>query len=184
MRSFAFFLLLASTALASSPIRVPQGRPIMTDGICGEAEWKGAARLSIGTPYEVRLSKTVEYVNLCIERPTETMLWADLYVASSDGAPVTLHASAKLGERKLESAKWKDFTTDWPWWSISGWWANTLRPTNSGGYLPHKAIEYQLSRERFASRSLRILFEIEGTKHVFPTNANNLDTKSWLLLNL
>lgn len=190
MKMTAGFWMMFGACLAvfaadsfAKAVKVPSGGPIMTDGICEETEWKGSAKIAADNVYSVRAAKSTEYLNLCIERSDESMFWADVFASTGGTELFTLHASAKLGERKLDGAKWKDWTSDWPWWTISGWWANTLRPTNQG-YLPHRAIEFQISRRRFAGRSIRMMLAIEGTKHVLPLKANDLDPKTWLDLKL
>ncbi len=96
-------------------------------------------------------------------------------------------ASAKLGERVLEGGKWKDWTADWPWWEIDGWWANVSRPTDFSKtqFLPREGLEFQIDRRRFTGNRWRMMFDIGGEPPViFPANADNLKTDTWLQLDL
>jgi hypothetical protein len=58
----------------------------------------GGARLYIKT--------SGEFVYVAVQFPAGRSGFTDIYIASADGTIHDLHASAKLGERKLEGGKW------------------------------------------------------------------------------
>lgn len=182
--SALLFLSFAASAFAAESVRVPDGKHIMPDGRCESDEWKDAGEKVISDKYKLLFKKSADYVYICIKPTKEMQFWVDLYVTPADKKLYTLHASAKLGERVLEGDKWKEFTRDWAWWQINGWWANTLRMTNTGDYLLHQAIEFQIGRSRFAGHEWRVMLEIEGRANVFPTAADNLKTETWLKFDL
>jgi len=178
---------ITSTASAQDVIKVPSGKPVLIDGKCKTEEWKDAAELSISKDYRLLLKKTDDYVFVCVARLTESNLMADLYLSAADKKLYTLHASAKLGERVLESDKWKEWTSDWDWWNVEDWWANTLKPDSfeKRSFLLSQAIEFQISRKRFGGKSWRVMFDIiSNGSFIFPINANNLKSETWLELKI
>lgn len=178
------FSSFAVSAFAAESVRVPDGKHVMPDGKCETYEWRDAFEKTVNDKYKLLFKKSADYVYICIKPTKEATFWVDLYVAPADKKLYTLHASAKLGERVLEGDKWKEFTTDWAWWNINGWWANSLRMTNGREYLPHQAIEFQIGRARFAGREWYVMLEIEGRANVFPANADNLKTETWMKFDL
>ena len=186
---FLIWLVFFNTSITSAQdaIKVPSGKPVLIDGKCKKEEWKGAARLPMSKDYRLFLKKTDDYVFVCVAPPTGSNLMADLYLSAADKKLYTLHASAKLGERALESDKWKEWTNDWDWWNVDGWWANTLKPDSfeKRSFLPSQAIEFQISRRRFAGKRWRVMVDIiSNGPLIFPSNANNLKSDTWLELNL
>jgi hypothetical protein len=182
-----FVFINISIAFAQDVIKVPSGKPVLIDGKCSLEEWKDAAQLSMPKDYRLFLKRTDDYVFVCITPPKESNLMADLYLLAADKKPYTLHASAKLGERILEGSKWKEWSNDWDWWNVDGWWANTLKPDSfeKRSFLPGKAIEFQISRKRFTGKSWRVMVDvISNGSLIFPNNANNLKSDTWLELNL
>ncbi len=178
---------ITSIASAQDVIKVPSGKPVLIDGKCKTEEWKDAAELSMSKDYRLFLKKTDDYVFVCVAPLTESNLMVDLYLSAADKKLYTLHASAKLGERVLEGDKWKEWTNDWDWWNVDGWWANTLKPDSfeKRSFLPSQAIEFQISRKRFGGKSWRVMFDIISSGSlIFPSNANNLMSDAWLELNL
>ena len=165
-------------------IKVPNGKHILPDGKCETDEWKDAVEKTVNDKYKLLFKKSDEYVYVCIKPTKEAQFWVDLYIAPEDKKLYTLHVSAKPGERVLEGDSWKEWTTDWAWWDINGWWANALRMTNQRSYLPHEAIEFQIGRKRFAGRELSVMFEIEGRANLFPEKADNLKIETWMKFDL
>jgi hypothetical protein len=184
--SFCFLLLLslASSLHAQNAVKVPGGVPVLPDGKCKAEEWNDAAEVVISNDYRLYLKKTDHYVFLCIKPSQERLFSVDLYLSPADGKMYTLHVSAKLGERMLEGDKWKEWTVDWNWWDVDGWWANALRPSDfeKRVFLPHQAIEFQISRKRFGGEKWRVM--LERGSLVFPSGANNLKRETWLEVDL
>ncbi len=184
---FLLQFLIAISALAQETVKVPDGKSFLIDGKCKTEEWKDAAELTMPADYKLTFKKTNDYVFICVASSQASNFMVDLYLSAADGKLYTLHASAKLGERMLEGNKWKEWTTDWNWWDIDNWWANTLRPDSfeKRTFLPHKAIEFQISRQRFGGKQWRVMFDIiSNGSLLFPSSADKLKKDMWLKLNL
>lgn len=182
-------LMLLSTLSFSvaAQTKVLGGGSVMVDGKCTTEEWKGASDLSIPNGFKLFFKKMDDYVFVCIQPPSETRFIVDLYLSAADKKLYTLHASAKLGERVLKGDTWKEWTADWNWWEIDGWWANVSRPADFEKriFLPRQAIEFQIDRRRFGGNRWRMMFDIGGEPPIiFPAGANNLKTDTWLELEL
>ncbi len=186
---FCLSLLLLSAFSASGQhvVNVPNGRPVLVDGKCEAEEWNDAAELSTSKDYKLLFKKTTDYVFICVAPVKEGNFIVDLYLSAAGGKLHTLHVSAKLGERVLEGAQWKEWTVDWNWWEVRDWWANTLRLVSfeNRSILPSKAIEFQIGRKRFGGKHWRVMFDfISGGSIIFPTDASNLKSQTWLDLDL
>lgn len=189
--SFLFILLIllySGSVTASKTVNVPNGNPVMIDGRCDPAEWKDAAELPAAENYRLLFKKNQEYVYICIDSAKESNFMMDLYLSPDAKRGYTLHASAKLGEQMMKDGKWTDFTTDWDWWNVHGWTANTrrLNSPKEPRFLPNKSIEYQLSREHFGGRVWRVMFDFLGLEKplIFPGNGDKLSFDSWIMLKL
>lgn len=181
-------LLLVILAISvAAQTKVPNGKTIMLDGKCTTEEWIAAADVVIPNGFRLSFKKLDNYVFVCVKPPRESRFIVDLYLSGADKKLYTLHASAKLGERVLEGGKWKDWTADWPWWVIDGWWANVSRPADFSKtqFLPREGLEFQIDRRRFSGNRWRMMFDIGGEPPViFPANADNLKSDTWLELDL
>jgi hypothetical protein len=62
-----------------------------------------------------------EFVHVGVRFPEGRSGFTGLYVAAQGGGIYDLHASAKLGERQLQSGKWPE---------CSNWWNNRGRVAN------------------------------------------------------
>ena len=179
-------LMFTANAHANESLRVPNGKQIMPDGKCEQEEWKDASEQAINDKFKILFKKSREYVYACIKPSKESHFTVDLYVAPEDKKLYTLHVSAKLGERVLEGERWKEWTTDWPWWDVSDWWANWLRPTDfeKREFLPQRAIEFQIGRKRFIGNEWRVMLDLSSGSVLFPEKADNLKPETWMRLNL
>lgn len=182
------FLTIAFISVSGQTANVPDGSYAMVDGRCSTNEWQTAGRTAVSDKYSVRFMKTRQYVYICIESAVESNFTMDLYFSPDSADMYTFHSSAKLGERKLSSDKWIEFTTDWDWWNVNGWTANT-RNFNScerTRFLPNKAIEYQIDRKQFGGKNWRVAFDFLGPDQplIYPANADKLKRDTWLMLRL
>jgi hypothetical protein len=165
--------------------KIPAGKAILPDGKCAAGEWRdAAAAVDAGGGFKLRFKRAGEFVFFCLEPPREQVFTVDFYLSPETQKLYTFHVSAKLGERRLETARWKDWTTDWNWWQTSGWTANALRPDDfeKRVFFPQKAIEFQISREFYAGKKWRVMLDISGSSVIFPAEADNLKPESWLEL--
>ncbi|HWR17566.1 MAG TPA: hypothetical protein VN577_22245 [Terriglobales bacterium] len=181
-------LLFFSASLFAQTIPVPEGKPIMLDGKISRSEWSDAKELRLGTAVRLLCKQNNHDVLMAIEfvnSPTGTV---DLYLSAS-GSLYDLHASAKLGERKLVNGVWPE---EWNWWNNEQWVANVSRPDDWGKrtFKDEKVREFQISRSRFPGKSWKVFFEWmtpaeSGWKTTpFPPEANNRSDKNWLVLQL
>lgn len=174
--------------VAETAIKVPKGKHVMIDGQCTADEWLDAAKTNVSQQYQFYVKKNADFVYICISSAKETNLMIDLYFSPVKEKLYTFHASAKLGERILDGNKWRDFTTDWRWWQIDGWTANTLRLKSfkEATFLPGTAIEFQIDRKRFTGRDWRIMLDFiaEEEPFIFPIDADKLKSDKWLRLKL
>lgn len=188
---FLFVLvILASSfpATAAQTLKVPNGNHVMIDGRCDAAEWKDAAELPAPEDFRLLFKKNQDYVYICIDSLKPSNFMMDLYFAPDAKRAYTLHASAKLGEMQMEGRKWKEFTTDYDWWNVQGWTANTARLNSpkEPRFLPNKAIEYQISRKHFGGTEWRVMFDFlnVGKPLALPASADKLKTETWINLKL
>jgi hypothetical protein len=183
-------LVLASSfpAAAAQTLKVPNGNPVMVDGRCDPDEWKDAAKLPGTENYRLLFKKNQDYVYICIDSLKPSNFMMDLYFAPDAKRAYTLHASAKLGEMSMEGGKWKEFTTDYDWWNVQGWTANTARLNSpkEPRFLPNRAIEYQISRKHFGGSEWRVMFDFLNVQKplMVPADADKLLTDTWIRLKL
>ena len=191
LRHILLLALLATgsaSVFAQSTLKAPRGNPVLLDGKFSAEEWKDAAEVSAPSGIKFYFKQAGDYVLICVRYTKETLGAVDVYLAPAGKTLYTLHASAKLGERTLQGETWKEWTVDWPWWQISGWYASVLKSTNSrtNPFLADQAKEFQISRQRFGGRQWQVMFDIGSPPDatVFPNNADKLKTETWITLKL
>jgi hypothetical protein len=180
-------LLAGSVAISQQNIRVPLGKPVMIDGNMDASEWKDAAATEFPGLATLYVKRSDEYVWLALKLNGKDGA-LDLYLSPPDGSIYDLHASAKLGERRLQRGAWPDRT----WWNNEGWVANVSRADSfeKRTFLPANVRQYQIRRSRFPGPSWRVMFEIlmpaepEWKVTTYPVGASNTHTKGWLTLQL
>ncbi len=188
MRQLFLVALLLGT-LTGPPqleIDVPEGKPVMIDGRIEASEWSDAATRELPNGMRFFAKHSNEYVWLAIALPDGADGATDLYVSPGAGEIYDLHASAKLGERKLRNTEWPE----WSWWTNRGWTANVSRVENFSqpSFLPTSAREYQIRRDKFATQTWKVMFEVltpakpEWRTTAYPAQARNLDTTNWWTL--
>jgi hypothetical protein len=171
-----------------SPIKAPHGKPVMIDGKLAAGEWGDARVVTLPGVARLFVKQSGEYVFLALELTNSDTGTVDLYVSPDDDI-YDLHASAKLGERKLQAGKWP---ADWTWWNNAGWVANVSRVDSwdKRTFLPEKVREYQILRSRFPGKRWKIMFDFmtpakpEWKSVRYPAGASDTDTKGWLVLEL
>lgn len=172
------------------PLRVPLGRPAMIDGRLDPGEWSGAAQWEAPGLARFHIQQTEGCVWIAMELTGAENGTVDLYLATDAGL-VNLHASAKLGERRLTEGAWPT----WEWWNNRGWVANTSRfdafeKAGPRRFLRETVREFQIRRDRFPGRRWRIMAEVmtEGpsgwTTRAHPAGAKNDAPAGWIELDL
>ncbi|MFI5102389.1 MAG: hypothetical protein ACHP9V_03355 [Terriglobales bacterium] len=181
-----FAILCAACANCQDRINVPYGKAILVDGQIDPGEWDDATVKMFGEDVRLHVKRSQEYVWLAIELMDQNDGAADLYVSPSANEIFDLHASAKLGERKLESGRW----SEWKWWNNRNWVANTSRVDSFAkpNFLPTKVREYQIRRDKFPAASWKVMFEVltpaepEWKSKTYPAGARTTDTRTWITL--
>ena len=182
--------LLYATAVLAQTIRAPLGKPVMLDGKIQPGEWSDATSLPIpnGGRFYVKTSKGFVYI--AVQLPDDCSGFTDLYVAPGSGGLYDLHASAKLGERRVQDGKWGEWHE---WWNNNGWVANVSRVDSfdKRTFLPAKVREYQMERARFGGLSWRVMVGMslesrnnDYTVVRFPASASDSNTDQWLQIML
>lgn len=168
---------------------VPKGKAVMVDGNLERGEWDDAlVRAVPGLAARVYVKQSDQYVLLAVELERSEDGVLDLYLSSSAGDVYDLHASAKLGERRLTGGTWPA----WEWWNNVGWIANTSRVESfeKRSFLPTKIREFQISRSRFSGHAWKIMLEVmtpaepEWKLSSYPSGSKSTDTRGWIRLEL
>lgn len=189
LQLFIFLLIcVAVSYVAQPPVHLPNGKPVMIDGRLEKDEWADATVVDFPGLARLYGKKSTEYVWLAIEFTGAETGALDLYLAPGDGGIYDLHASAKLGERKLIGGKWPD----WTWWNNTGWVANVSRVESfeKPSFLPANVREYQIQRSRFPAKEWKVRFEFltpaepDWKTTPYPPGTTNTDPKGWLVLQL
>ena len=178
--------LVYTHAFAQSPLRVPKAtQPVMIDGKLTPGEWDDANKIPLGNFARVYIKQTPKHVWLALELLQGDTGTLDLYLASGDNPLLNMHASAKLGERVLQTGTWPE---EWHWWNNEGWVANVSRVDSweKRTFLPENIREYQISRSRLPAKDFRLMFEImtpaqpSWRETPFPAAASKTDPKNWM----
>jgi hypothetical protein len=177
-----FLSILALAVLG----HVPTGSTPLLDGKCESAEWRGAPVMAQDGPYSLRAKRDRHHLYLCLSYPVSSFGMADIHVITPrQPSPITLHASAKLGERALAE-------TEWTWWNNRGWTATLTHFDGlAKGQPDYRATpdrEWQLSLDRFGKGEWRMMIEVyredAPTTIVLPKVASKDDRVSWLRMRL
>lgn len=109
-------------ALAAAPATVAIGTvtgPVLLDGLCPAAEWRGAAATDVGGGVTVLAQEDRGHVHLCLRLPAGSLGAYDLYLQDASGVVHNLHSSAQVGERVRTATGW----TEWHWGNHRGWYS-------------------------------------------------------------
>lgn len=187
---------VVGSLFAQDTILIPEGKTIMVDGKFSEQEWSDAKTMTISEKIKLYFKQSEEYVFIGIEPPLEGYNggWVDLYIEGTDDEILNLHASRKLGERKLSNGQWQEWQK---WWTNEGSWrANYIRPDDIEENGEKKVIqlkdegwEYQIKKSRFKNNQWKLMFDIsivlKGFKNIkYPTDSENTKSNKWLIIEL
>lgn len=171
----------------TTPLTLPKGTPVLVDGTLADGEWRDAVVRELGAFARLYVKQADDCVLLAIELTRAPTGSVDLFLAPADGRLYDLHSSAKLGEKRLEGAAWRE---DWTWWNQHDWVANvsrfdTFEPRH---FLDQPVREFQIRRARFRGDTWRIRLAIqmppEWQTTVYPAGSSSLDPSGWLTLRL
>jgi len=181
-------LFTTTAAVSQITWHAPKGKSVMVDGTLEQGEWDDALVKDLAGLARIRIKRSEEYVFLAVELLNSDDGALDLYVSPSPGEVYDLHASAKLGERKLVDRTWRE----WKWWNNTGWVANTSRVDSfqTPSFLPTKVREFQISRERFQGSQWELMLEVmtpgdpTWKTTPYPPEAKTTDARAWIRLDL
>ncbi|MBF8964903.1 hypothetical protein I0P70_16765 [Pontibacter sp. FD36] len=192
------WLLLASIGSRHAPdqVAIPKGKPVMVDGRFSAGEWTDAKTLKVQEDIMLYLKQSADYVYIGVQAPVQNYRsgWMELYLADGPESIVNLHASRKLGERKLMNGEWGPWKE---WWTNQGkWHANYYRPDDvqeDGRWkvvqLQDEGWEYQIRRSAFGNGPWKIMLDVslmaeEVQTIKYPSNAEDTNPENWLLLKI
>jgi hypothetical protein len=185
----ALVTLWATAILAKTPeeiVHVPTGKPVMVDGKIGPGEWSDAAEAKVPGGARLYIKTSGDFVYVAVQFPAGRFGLMDIYITSEDGGIYDLHASAKLGERRLDGGKWPKWSN---WWNNRGWVANVSQVDSfeKRTFVPAGVREYQIERSRFVGREGRLMLDMsmesQGGKYTvvrFPASASDSNPEKWL----
>lgn len=191
MKTYFLILLVGAmniSALGQSVINVPQSTvSVLIDGKHSATEWNDAYVIPVNDSLKLYFKQDAENLYLSVRhiKGTPSLLGVDFYI-SYDSTLFNLHASAKLGERKLTGKSYGD----WIWWNNENWVANVARFNAFTGsrFLADESKEFQLRKSRFMAKSIRLMFSEDkvppASNPSFPSGALPNDVEKWLVLNL
>jgi hypothetical protein len=183
---FTIWTVVAAGENPHEIVLVPTGKPVMLDGKIESGEWSDATEVQMPNNGKLYLKRSNEFLYVAVQLPASRSGFTDLYLASEDGAIDDLHASAKLGERRLENGKWPEWTN---WWNNQDWVANVSRVESfqKRTFLPATVREYQIRSSHFRGSRLCLRLEMSlesrGGKYElvrFPASASDSDLQNWL----
>jgi hypothetical protein len=194
-RMLALLLAVALPAAADAPPALESRMtttPVLLDGLCPEAEWRGAARVALDATHELMLMHDAEFAYACITGPADEHLTLDLYLLGTrKDPPLNLHASAQVGERMRGAHGWPPYE----WWNHRDWYSPAVPFTGVAGegderrpqFATGKPRELQVRRARFGDGPWRAMLAVGGKRAadgswqplVFPPGAKDDAPDGW-----
>lgn len=183
------FLICSLLYFGGQTVHVPRGSAVLVDGKTSPAEWDDAIGLTTPSGVELKFKTHDRYLLIMVRHPAGTSGFDDLFLSTSGGI-FDLHASAKLGERKLAT---NHTWPQWTWWNNQDWAANVSRTDSFAGprLLPESIREFQIDRSRLGGNTvlLRVLTTVLDSKMqpreiVYPAGTSDLKPDGWLTLEL
>lgn len=194
MRAIAslIFPLYFVIPVHAQQVQLPMGSHVMIDGSY-DSEWSDAAVVVIQDSVRLYFKQTSEFVYIGIQPPAKGYNggWVDLYLADGGNQLHNLHASQKLGERKLIDGEWPDWNL---WWTNQlRWVANYSKPIDveahgkkSTGYRNDDMWEYQIRKDAFDGNSWKILVDFSVVLYTFKRiqypGESTTNSERWLLI--
>jgi hypothetical protein len=177
---------------AALALTVPEAAGhILLDGRCDEPAWTAAAEIGLANGARLRLLHDADNLYVCALPAEGGWVTADVFLSQGDGAAIQLHASAQIGERRLDSAE----EPAWQWGNHRGWYGTPLplagiarsedgTPRIRWREDSHR--EMAIGKERFGPlpwrvRLLATAITAEGPVEAWhPTDSNAGEPASWL----
>ncbi|MGY4399048.1 hypothetical protein ACVWZA_004261 [Sphingomonas sp. UYAg733] len=162
-------------------LRVPRtDAAAMIDGVISPDEWQGALVREVPDAGTIHIRRTARHLHIAVAFAGRQSGFTDLFVSPGCGRTIDLHASAKLGERRVPAA-----TDDWIWWNNDRWVANVSRVDSFAArtFLPTPVREYHIALARFPGTKWRIRVELSTiTAEGRPTATSRIPASGeWVL---
>jgi len=186
-------------------VRVPEGRPILTDGVFSPGEWDDALAIRVRPDLQLLVKKNAGFVFIGLKYTPLCRSIVDLFI-SRDGKTIThLHVSAQLGERLLAGPGSADSPPRFVWGATSDWYANEVRwdagkvealmkqgmdryKAQEAATFPYDGFEFQIRQSKFGSDAWLVRIESpmppDWSKIIFPPGTEEASTDGWLKLDL
>lgn len=195
-----------SLYLGESPLRVvvPEGNcdPVLVDGIFTSGEWEDAAWFEPNDSITVYFKKKSGYLFFGVNCPDLILGAADIFVSPGGREVYQFHASAQLGERKLNTTSAGAEQPRWIWGFSDRWYANEFRwdagraeelgaagthtrtEAITAAAFPREGIEFQFRLSRFdaGDLSVRIALYTNSGAVIYPPNTVETDVAGWMTL--
>jgi hypothetical protein len=168
--------------------------PLTLDGKIDSTEWKGACVVPLAAGFHWRVVMDEQSIRMAWTAPSALPFYVDVYVLDPQGDVLNLHASMKLGERRLSGDAWDDRSPPFVWGDPIGWRANVATvDTDVPSSAPfterlHRrdGIELSLSRQRF-DFPLVLRFELRDfagaqADIAYPSASTRHEREGWLRL--
>lgn len=164
------------------------------DGFLTDAEWSRAARVSGADGIEYFFAANDKHHAIAVLSGARGPHYVDIFILQGDEI-VNLHASFKVGERRLVGRDWTDSTPATAWGQTTGWTANSVRKRKDAkpaidfaeSLEPYQGYEFVLDKSKFGEGPLQIRIETRdflGQKAdvVFPVSSARLDPTGWAVV--
>jgi hypothetical protein len=164
------------------------------DGFLTDAEWSRAARVSGGDGIEFLFAANDNHYAIAVLSGAKGPHYVDVFVLQG-GEIVNLHASFKVGERRLVGRDWTDSTPATAWGRTTGWTANSVRKRKdvkpetdfARSLEPYQGYEFVLDKSKYGAGPLHVRIEARdflGQKAdvVFPAGSSRFDPTSWAVV--
>lgn len=199
-------LTAIGSALDSETINIPKakGAPVLLDGLFSPGEWDDAWQRDLGSGVRLYLKQMGGYVYIGVRYSPFKGSVADLFISPDGQAIFHLHASAQIGERRVQatSSSWEN--PEFVWGDTSDWYANEIRwnqrlmdklmkegrsrdEAQTMSFYLYDGFEFQIRTSKFSSKSW--LFRLEAPippdwerPIVFPARTTMTKTDGWLRL--
>jgi hypothetical protein len=201
-----YLLAPVGSAVDAEIVKIPEakGAPVLLDGLFSPREWDGAWQRDLGAGVKLCLKKMEGHIFVGVRYSPFKGSVADLFISPDGQAIYHLHASAQIGERRVQenSSRWEN--PEFIWGDTSDWYANEIRwnqkrmdqlikegrgrdEAQAMSFYRYDGFEFQIKASKFSSRSW--LFRVEASippdwerPIVFPVGTAMTKTDGWLRL--
>ena len=200
----AFLWAVPTGARETETVRLPEakGEPVLLDGLFSDGEWNDALQKDLGSGIRLYLKKSGGHVFIGVRFSPFKGSIADLFI-SPDGRTIThLHASAQVGERRVQETSGEWDNPEFIWGDTSEWQANEIRwnqqrmdqlikegqtrdSAQFASMYRYDGFEFQIKASKFKSNTwlLRVAAPVPPDWNhpiVYPAGTSMAKTEGWL----